>query len=433
MHGHPAAGRTANDALVPILKAAGCHQSETTPGLFKHETLPVAFCLVVDDFGVKYVRKESVQHLIQTLKDAKYQITTDWEGTNFCGMTLKWDYDNGTVDISMPNYVEKVLQRFEHPKPTTPQHAPHAWTAPQCGAKTQLTAPPDKTAPLQKCDLKTIQEIMGCLLFCARAIDSTMLVALGTLAAAQTKGTKATLQACRRLLDYATTHPDAVVRFTKSGMVLHIHSDASYLSESQARSRAGGTFFLGDATCDTSPTGPPTKINGAVHIVSKIMTNVMASATEAEVGALFHNSQEACMLRNALEFLGHPQPPTPIQTDNSCAEGIVNDTVKQCRSKAIDMRFYWVRDRVRQNQFKIYWKRGQDNYADYYTKHHPPSHHQKMRPLYLHQESANALMESSMLAHCEGVLIHAATKESNGPCTNISETGKGLTRPTSAS
>ena len=82
--------------------------------------------------------------------------------------------------------------------------------------------------------------------------------------------------------------------------------------------------------------------------------------------------------------MGHPQPPTPIQADNACAVGIANDTVKQKRSKAIDMRFYWVRDRVRQNQFIIYWQKGSDNVADYFTKHHSPSHHRRMRSRYLH-------------------------------------------------
>ena len=114
----------------------------------------------------------------------------------------------------------------------------------------------------------------------------------------------------------------------------------------------------------------------------------MASATEAEVGALFHNAQDACALRNTLEFLGHPQPATPIQTDNSCAEGIANDTVKQRRSKAIDMRFHWVKERVKQGQFYICWKRGQDNLGDHYTKHHPASHHREMRRIFLH-DAAN--------------------------------------------
>ena len=78
-------------------------------------------------------------------------------------------------------------------------------------------------------------------------------------------------------------------------------------------------------------------LNGAIHIVSSILKNVMASATEAKVGALFHNAQDACMIRNALDFPGCKQPATPIQTNDSSAEGIINNTVKQTKSKAIDL------------------------------------------------------------------------------------------------
>jgi hypothetical protein len=73
-------------------------------------------------------------------------------------------------------------------------------------------------------------------------------------------------------------------------------------------------------------------------------------------------------------------------TDNACTRGIANGTVKLKRSKAIDMRFYWIRDIVKQNQSRIVWRKGTDNLADYFTKHHPTSHHQAMRPLYLHQD-----------------------------------------------
>lgn len=116
------------------------------------------------------------------------------------------------------------------------------------------------------------------------------------------------------------------------------------------------------------------------------MKEIVSSAAEAELAALFYNGKEACALRTTLEELGHPQPPTPIQTDNSTAAGIANDTVKQKRSKAIDMRFYWIRDRVRQGQFHIYWKKGILNKADYFTKHHPGSHHQAIRSTYLQRE-----------------------------------------------
>ena len=82
--------------------------------------------------------------------------------------------------------------------------------------------------------------------------------------------------------------------------------------------------------------------------------------------------------------MGHPQPPTPMETDNSTAFGIVNESVKQKRSKAMDMRYYWIRDRVRQGQYHVYWREGKLNRADYYTKHHSPAHHQMVRPAYLH-------------------------------------------------
>jgi hypothetical protein len=109
----------------------------------------------------------------------------------------------------------------------------------------------------------------------------------------------------------------------------------------------------------------------------------MASATEAELGAFFQNACDCVPLRIALEEMGHPQAATPIQNDNVCAAGIANQTVKQRRSKAIDMRFYWIRDRIKQGQFIIHWRVGKDNLTDYFTKHHYPAHHKLMRSRYL--------------------------------------------------
>jgi hypothetical protein len=77
------------------------------------------------------------------------------------------------------------------------------------------------------------------------------------------------------------------------------------------------------------------------------MHEVLSSAAKAELGALFHNGKDACPLRIALEEMGLLKPATPMATDNSTARGIATDTVKQKCSKAIDMRFYWIRDRVR--------------------------------------------------------------------------------------
>jgi hypothetical protein len=83
--------------------------------------------------------------------------------------------------------------------------------------------------------------------------------------------------------------------------------------------------------------------------------------------------------------VGHHQPATPLRTDNSTLFGILNETIKQKRSKAMDMRYQWLTDRVRQKQFDVYWRPGKDNIEDYHTKHHSAYHHKDMRPLILHQ------------------------------------------------
>jgi hypothetical protein len=139
-------------------------------------------------------------------------------------------------------------------------------------------------------------------------------------------------------------------------MILHIHSDASYLSESEAKSRAGGFFYMGNATKHDKKL-----TNGAILIVSKVLKHVMSSAVEAEIGAVFINAKEGAVLRTTLEKLGHKQPPTPMETDNTTAMGYINGTIKQKRTQAMDMRFYWIKDRVRQGQFTIYWGPGFQN------------------------------------------------------------------------
>ena len=159
-------------------------------------------------------------------------------------------------------------------------------------------------------------------------------------------------------------------------MVLAVHSDASYLSERKARSKSGGHFFMSED--DTYPTN-----NGAVITVAQIIKAVMSSAAEAELGALYINSREAVPIRHLLEEMGHKQPPTPIQIDNSTALGVVKHTIQPKRTKAMDMRFHWLRCRENQKQFRTYWREGPTNNGDYVTKHHPPIHHQAVRPIFL--------------------------------------------------
>jgi hypothetical protein len=78
----------------------------------------------------------------------------------------------------------------------------------------------------------------------------------------------------------------------------------------------------------------------------------------------------------------------PIRTDNSNAFGILNETIKLKISKAMDMIYHWLADRVRQKQFDVYWRPGHENLGDYHITHHSAQHYRKMRGLILHQEDS---------------------------------------------
>jgi hypothetical protein len=204
---------------------------------------------------------------------------------------------------------------------------------------------------------------------------------INVLASEQSNATEVTSDKVIKLLNYCNTHPETKIRYHASDMILHIHSDASYLSENEARIRAGGFFYMGsDAKTDKKLT------NGAILIISKVLKNVMSSAAEAEIGAVFINAKEGAVLRTTLEEVGHKQPPTPMEMDNTNVTGYRNGTIKQKRTKAMDMRFYWIKDRVKQGQFNVYRGPGFQNFADYFTKHHSPAHHKRMREIYIHAD-----------------------------------------------
>ena len=117
----PQGGVLANKLLRKRLAPEGFYEVPHTPGLWKHISRPIQFSLVVDDFGVKYVGKKHALFLLQVLHKY-YKISIDWTGSLYCGITLKWNYDEHWVDISMPGYIDKVRKRFQHEVPTKPQH-----------------------------------------------------------------------------------------------------------------------------------------------------------------------------------------------------------------------------------------------------------------------------------------------------------------------
>jgi hypothetical protein len=183
--GLPQAGILANKKLKRKLAPFGYRECIDTPGLWKHESWPLTFTLVVDDFGVKYEKKEDAEHLIASIK-ATYRLTKDWTGNLYCGITLDLDYANCTVDISMPGYIRKKLQEYNHVLPGQLQACPYTPAPKKFGAQAQTPLEVDSSPQLDTKGIKRVQQIVGSILYYARAVDIMVLMALSAIAVEQT-------------------------------------------------------------------------------------------------------------------------------------------------------------------------------------------------------------------------------------------------------
>ena len=122
------------ESLISLAKA-GYVPVRHTPSLWRYHTHPITFTLVVDDFGVKYEKLEHFNHLRDALR-TQYEVTTDMTGSKYLGLTITWNYEKRYVDIAMPGYVYKALQRFAHEYSSNRrQNAPHQWNKPIYGRK----------------------------------------------------------------------------------------------------------------------------------------------------------------------------------------------------------------------------------------------------------------------------------------------------------
>jgi hypothetical protein len=277
--------------------------------------------------------------------------------------------------MSIPGYVQKALTRFKRTN-IKGADSPIIYVPPNYGRYHQEVYPDEPSVPLSPSEIKELQEIVGVFLFYARAVDPTMLTAINKIACRQAKPTQLIKKEVERFFQYAHKYPDSTLCIRASNMKLICHSDGSYLSEAEARSRAGGFIFLGDCKDGEMPNAP-------ICFLSVIIATVVSSATETEYAAAFIVAQAAISIIHTLEELGYPQGKTELFCDNLCAVGIANNSLTLKRSKTIDMRYHWLRDQVKLHRFKIIWKEGKMNLADYFTKAHPVKHHLAMRKKYV--------------------------------------------------
>ena len=276
----------------------------------------------------------------------------------------------------MPTYVKQALSDLGYHPSNQQIGSPILYTPPTYSSQPQYEAL-DSSPPASSAQQHFLQRVVGKFLYYAIAIDATMLPAIKILSQQQATPTENTMAAVQRFLQYAANHSNACITYHASNMQLAIHSDASFNGEPKGRSRAGGFFSLGPIEYNGNP-NQHQRINGPIDVVCRTMPTVCASAAEAEYAAMYINAQQGEKIRQILSDLGYPQRPTTMTYDNSVAGKLALRQCKQKRSKAIALRYHWIRDRIAMGHFQLHWRPGTHNLADFLTKPHPVYHHRRM-------------------------------------------------------
>ena len=385
LYGTPQAGMLAQRDVNRLLVAGGFYECPMTPCLYRHPTRNLRFVVWVDDFMVVFERghRADVEYLLQVLS-AQYDFKVDWTGRNYLGLTIVYDRQKRTITVSIPGYVKRMLAEFSVVISARDPGSPIAYITPRYGNKgPQAAVEEDNSPPLDHDGIKFLQRVVGKTLYLARMVDSPIELAVNRIASDQSHGTTRTMRAAHRLLQYLAHHPEPAIVFRPSNMQLCIHADGSHLSEPKARSRAAAVLFLGDPLfAGPQDTDAIHTMQGPVATLCVKLPMVTQAAAETEYASSYMAAQLGEHVRRIMIDLGYPQKPTDIVYDNTIAGKMANKTCKLRRSRAIDMRFHWLRDRVEQGHFRMVWRAGVENLADFLSKAHPVHHFKSMVPFF---------------------------------------------------
>ncbi len=282
-----------------------------------------------------------MDHFTQTLT-MLYQVKVNWCGTKYLGMTIDIDRVKRHVTLTMPGYVDRLLQRVR-PDGVKAASTPAIYTSPNYANPGAQRANIDESPPATEAQKKLLQSVVGTLLYYSRAVDPSICTAVQELGSIQSKPSENDMLKMERLLQYVSKHRNNGIRFYASNMCLQFMSDASYLCQPRARSVFGCFNYLGDRNA----------INGPISCGSWMISCVVALVAETELAGGFQAAQISVQHRRILHDLGYPPPPTLLRMDNTVALGLAQGSLNKKRSKSMDMRFFWLIDRVAQKQFIV--------------------------------------------------------------------------------
>jgi hypothetical protein len=382
--GRPDAGKIAQTALNKLLSSHGYLPAPRTVSLYTHVTNSIKLVSHSDDLLIKHdKRTKDIYHLSDSLKH-QYQHKLTLEAKSYLGASIRLyrhptDHSRDELGISMPLFVRAALTELNF-TPTYKPASPMIYTPPTY-TKADMNEVVDTSKPASIDQIRLLRKAVGKFRYYAPAVDILLIMPVSRLANQQSSTTLNTMDQLDRFLNFAYHHPSAELVYRPSNMIMWIHSDASHHGEPESKSRVAGYFCCGEPIF----TGPeaPYNVNAAFDIISTKLNRVTGSTSESETGGMYVNATAACPHRTTLLELGHPQPATPIVYDNEVSGDFALGKAKQKKSKAFATRYYWLKDRLRIGDFRLVWKPGKHNLADYFTKAHPTHHVTSMRQVYI--------------------------------------------------
>jgi hypothetical protein len=138
----PQAGILANNLHLSCLEAKDFYEATSTPGLWHHKWRPIQFCLIINDFGVKYVGSDHFTYLLNILKKF-HGVQYNMAGDKFAGMDIELNYAARHCCISMPGYISLLLLKYKHPHPAKPRLSPYKCLPIAYSSKLHITPDPD--------------------------------------------------------------------------------------------------------------------------------------------------------------------------------------------------------------------------------------------------------------------------------------------------
>ena len=360
VYGLQEAGVNATNCLVSVLSTLGYFEEERSEKLMifrsADPTNQTFFQLNTDDFAVGFADRKTVEELINGIQESGYALTINWAPTTYCGMHIEYVKEK-YIHVSLPGYTMDLLEKTgltDAPEQSNPLPAPIKTMGHQTAYAEEDTTP--AMTPEQ---METSRSFVGGALWAAVICRADIGHACPELISMlNNKPTQKTWNQVLHLAGYLKRHPNLGVTYYPSDMKLMVHTDANYKTP---YAKSGGIHFLGREN-------DPDWVNGPIYTMSKIQPITTASVMESELIGFFMNGKAALPERQCLDAHGYPQTTTPFKGDNEACIAVASDTCLPKRSRYVDDKFFWVRDRVRRGDFSITWVSSEDNLADPFTK-----------------------------------------------------------------